>query len=222
MSIKVDIIFFDLDGVLIDSREAIRHSLNKIFKSRGFRKLEPGDEELFIGPPLQVSLGMFLNQEGLDESLVESLMEECRDCYGREGIKKTALFQGVPEILEHFQGTGKRMFVTTTKPVVFAEPILERFGIRKYFEEVFGTIDMDRGELEKNEVLDLAFKKVHSNSVVIVGDRKTDIEAGKKHGIKTVGVTYGAGSEEEIVNAKPDAVINRLSELKEVLSRRKE
>jgi phosphoglycolate phosphatase len=77
---------------------------------------------------------------------------------------------------------------------------------------------MDRTELEKNEVLDLAFENVDTQSIVIVGDRKSDIEAGKNHGIKTIGVTYGVGSEDEIIGAEPDTVIHSITELKKVIN----
>lgn len=218
MKIKTDVIFFDLDGVLIDSREALSYSLDKAFEKHGIRKLQPGEITEFIGPPLHDSLGKFLRKEGFSESLMPILVDECRDIYGKEGMRRTVLFSGVPETLEYFMGKKKTMFVTTVKPVSFAEPILRGLGIRKYFKDVVGTVDMNRRELEKMEVVKMALANANSDSAVIVGDRESDIKAGKKYGIKTVGVTYGVGTEEEIRRAKPDAIARSIKELKEIIA----
>jgi phosphoglycolate phosphatase len=218
MKIKTDVIFFDLDGVLIDSREALSYSLDKAFEKHGIRKLRLGEISEFIGPPLHDSLAKFLRKEGFSESLMPILVDECRDIYGKEGMRRTVLFSGVPETLEYFMGKKKTMFVTTVKPVSFAEPILRGLGIRKYFKGVIGTVDMNRRELEKMEVVKMALAKANPDSAVIVGDRESDIKAGKKYGIKTVGVTYGVGTEEEIRNAKPDAIARSIKELKEIIA----
>ena len=48
---------------------------------------------------------------------------------------------------------------------------------------------------------------------LIVGDGDTDIEAGKRAGIITCGVTYGLSNKETVRAAQPDVTIDSLTEL---------
>jgi phosphoglycolate phosphatase-like HAD superfamily hydrolase len=50
-------------------------------------------------------------------------------------------------------------------------------------------------------------------SAVIVGDGDTDIEAGKRAGVMTCGVTYGLGDKSDLIAAAPDLLIDDLTEL---------
>lgn len=53
--------------------------------------------------------------------------------------------------------------------------------------------------------------------VTMVGDRKYDIIGAKELGLRSVGVTYGFGSREELESAGADAIVDRPEELVSVL-----
>jgi phosphoglycolate phosphatase-like HAD superfamily hydrolase len=55
--------------------------------------------------------------------------------------------------------------------------------------------------------------KVPAASALIVGDGDTDIEAGKRAGVITCGVTYGLGRRDDLIAAKPDVMIDSIAEL---------
>jgi phosphoglycolate phosphatase-like HAD superfamily hydrolase len=50
-------------------------------------------------------------------------------------------------------------------------------------------------------------------SALMVGDGDTDVEAGKRAGVMTCGVTYGLGNKDDLIAAQPDLLIDDLSEL---------
>jgi len=56
---------------------------------------------------------------------------------------------------------------------------------------------------------------VAPSKALMVGDDRPDIEAGKSAGVHTCGVTYGLGNQENLINAKPDLIIEDLLELKD-------
>ena len=64
-------------------------------------------------------------------------------------------------------------------------------------------------------MLQLVLDQFHiaPNDALIVGDGDTDIEAGKRAGVVTCGVTYGLGNQDGVRAARPDITIDRLAEL---------
>ena len=64
-------------------------------------------------------------------------------------------------------------------------------------------------------LLNLALERfqIPAASALIVGDGDTDIEAGKRAGVMTCAVTYGLGNRDDLVAAKPDVLIDRLTAL---------
>lgn len=62
--------------------------------------------------------------------------------------------------------------------------------------------------------------KLVPEETVMIGDRKEDIIAGKSNRVVTIGVIYGYGSEEEIVNSAPDYICNSPRGIRQVIMRR--
>jgi len=203
--VLVQTVCFDFDGVIVDSRVAISIALNKVLKRHKLPLVK--DIGVFIGPPLQESLKMVAGKENSGELFIEVRQE-----YAKVYLAHTTLFEGVKETIQDLHAKGLKIILTTVKPAVFAEPLLEKFHIRECFDLVIGSPPLDKPELTKEEVLKLAKKHIKGKGC-IVGDRKYDIEGGKKTGLLTIGVTYGSGSKEEIKNSKPDFIIDSIIEL---------
>ncbi|MPZ74505.1 MAG: HAD hydrolase-like protein, partial [Nitriliruptorales bacterium] len=97
--------------------------------------------------------------------------------------------------------------VVTTKPLVFAEPIVAAVGLSQYFTGVFGPTLDARAET-KTETLGRALAVCGSpGQNWMVGDRSHDMVAGKAHGARTVGVTWGIGDETELTTAGADHIV---------------
>lgn len=63
-------------------------------------------------------------------------------------------------------------------------------------------------------------EKLDPKTTVMVGDRKFDIEAAKKAGIRNIAVTWGYGSLEELKEAEPDVILSHPNELISVFSKK--
>ena len=57
--------------------------------------------------------------------------------------------------------------------------------------------------------------QVDPNQVAMIGDRYMDICGAKANGVLAIGVTYGYGSYEELIDA--DILVNSVSQLAQVL-----
>ena len=75
---------------------------------------------------------------------------------------------------------------------------------------------MDTKEVVIGQILD-KLESVKPASIVMIGDKASDIRAGQAYGLHTVGVCYGYGSKEELEHAKPDAIVETVEELENTL-----
>ena len=196
-----DYIFFDLDGTLTDPGEGITNSVAYALKKFG---IEPPEREAlypFIGPPLGDSFARFY---GMSESECELAVKYYREYYSASGMLENALYEGIPELLEALRARGKKIVLATSKPEVFAEKILVHFGLIKYFDFISGAL-LDGSRIKKDDVIAHALKSCKlsdkTDLILMVGDRMHDVIGASAHGIDALGVTFGYGSEEELVNS---------------------
>ncbi len=206
---------FDLDGTLTDPGEGIIKSLKVALGSAALPV--PSDERLSacIGPPLQESF----RELGADPSQVAELVEIYRARYREVGMFENAVYPGVPSLLERLTSSGFRLFVATSKPTSIAEPILEHFKLRRFFEHVYGAgLDGSLG----NKVDLLSHVRSETGLVTpesaFVGDRRYDMTAAREHGMRAIGVLWGYGSRGELeasgahhVVASPGSVAEALA-----------
>lgn len=194
-------IFFDLDGTLTDPGEGITNSVAHALTGFGIDVPERQELYKFIGPPLKDS---FARYYGMSEDECTLAVRYYREYYADKGIFENGVYDGVPEMLSAIRGKGKRIVLATSKPDLFAEKILEHFGLIKYFDFVAGAA-MDETRTKKDEVIAYAIDNLglrgKTGEILMVGDREHDILGAAAHGIDALGVTFGYGSEEELLSA---------------------
>ena len=98
---------------------------------------------------------------------------------------------------------GKVLCVATSKPEPFARAIADRFGLAECFDFVGGA-SLDDTRTKKAAVIEYVLASVGSpepEQVLMVGDRRHDVEGAAAFGIDCVGVLYGYGSREELTAA---------------------
>ena len=183
----------------------------------------------FIGPPLK---GSFMEVYGFSEEQAEQAVEKYREWFIPKGIFQNMVYDGIPQMLKILRESGKALAVASSKPQEFVEKILEHFAIREYFSVVVGSC-MDGTRVEKEEVVEEALRQLgagmdnetgaampgvlHTSGTVMIGDRKFDIEGGKKHGLVTVGVSFGYAEAGELESAGADYIVDTVGELERVL-----
>ncbi|MBP7049588.1 MAG: HAD hydrolase-like protein [Phycisphaerae bacterium] len=212
------ILFFDLDGTLSDPSDGITRCIQYALKNLG--RAQPPKAELvqFIGPPLRWTFPRLLGSE--DKDLIDRAVGFYRVRYGDIGLFENVVYPGVPELLERLHTDGHRLYVVTSKPTVYSDRIIERFGFDRFFLKVFGP-QLDGRFDEKSELIGhlLCELSLDPGRTVMIGDRARDIESGKDHGTRTIGVTYGFGSEAEIAAAGPDDICQHPDEIQRAVAR---
>jgi phosphoglycolate phosphatase len=132
----MDTIFFDIDGTLTDPKPGITRSIQYALDKLGQQTI-PTEEQLTwcIGPPLRASFVKLLG----DEASADLAVAHYRERFSDIGLYENDVYAGVRDVLTALQQSGRRLFVATSKPHVYAERIIDHFELRRHFERVFGS-----------------------------------------------------------------------------------
>lgn len=209
------VILFDLDGTLTDSGEGIINSVIPALEHYGIAI--PSREELrvFVGPPLHDTFLRF----GVPADQLDNATEIYRSRYIPIGKFENAPYPGIPELLETLKAEGHKLFVATSKPEPMAVEILEHFDLARYFDKICGA-SMDTSRSSKEAVIAYLLEQNGSaENMVMVGDTKYDVIGAKAHGIPTIGVSWGYGEIEEMLEAGAEAIAHTTQELLELLQK---
>lgn len=201
---------FDLDGCLVDSTETIPRCINLALVALGVPTRSESSLRSFIGPPLAESFRQLLAESGHDPARAWEAVDAYREHYSTVSLEATQVVPGVNEMLAQLAPMAS-LAVVTSKPQSFAAPILDHLGLSLHFIAVHGP---ELGSEEpKSITLTRAISQLRASPevCVMVGDRRHDVEAGKICGTRTVGVTWGSGSRDEVEAALPDIVIDEPS-----------
>ncbi|MGN1400979.1 MAG: HAD family hydrolase [Bacillus sp. (in: firmicutes)] len=210
------IILFDLDGTLSDPKIGITKSVQYGLAKMGIHEPDLDKLQCFIGPPLHVS---FAEYYGLEEEEIEQAIHWYRERFKDVGMFENELFPEIPGLLQELKDQGKTLVVATSKPTVFAEPILEYFKISHFFDKVVGS-HLDGSRTAKTEVIQYAMDSYPSSKredFIMIGDRKHDMIGANNTGIDSVGVVYGYGTREELEHESPTYIVNTVEELRSIL-----
>lgn len=209
-------ILFDLDGTLTDPAVGITNSIMYSLKKYNIKVDDRSELYKFIGPPL---LESFMKYYGFTEEEGKKAIEYYREYFGVKGLFENIIYDGIKDLLKSLKDNGKILLVATSKPQVFAEQILVHFKLDKYFSFIAGS-NLDGTRIKKAEVIEYALEGLNITELtktIMVGDREHDIRGAKTIGIKSIGVLYGYGSKEELVNAGADYIVQSVSEIKDIV-----
>jgi phosphoglycolate phosphatase len=209
-------IFFDLDGTLTDSKEGIIKCIDYALEKLGYPVPKGFNINDCLGPPLRVSFRRLLNSN--DEVLIERAVATYRERFSTIGLFENKVYPGIPELLSALHEKSLKLYVVTTKPKVFAGRIMEHFQLAHRFDAIYGTELNGRFD-NKADLIEfiLQNRKLRAEETVMVGDKREDIVAGKANRTKTIGVTYGYGSLQEITEAAPDGICGSPSEIQKLI-----
>ena len=139
----VELLIFDLDGTLVDSRQDLAASVNHALGRLGLPPLSVETVAGFVGDGAQALLtrALVAARGVADEAEVEAGLRAFREHYAAHLLDATRSYPGVPEALQAL--SHKAMAVATNKPRAYALAILEGLGLHQHFRLVVGDSPHD-------------------------------------------------------------------------------
>ena len=216
---SIQLVIFDLDGTLIDSRLDLVHSVNAML--RHFKHPElPGEiVASYVGDGAPMLVRRALGDPD-DEAFFKQALEYFLAYYREHKLDHTVAYEGIPEALKQIRSNGgeRKMAVLSNKPVQPSRAIVEALGLADFFVRVYGGNSF---ETKKPDPLGVNTLLKETNSApeqaLIVGDSSIDVLTGRNSGIATCGVTYGFAPH-TLCEAPPDVVIDNPKELGELFA----
>jgi len=205
-----DLIIFDLDGTLIDSKLDLANSVNFAREQMGLSVLEHRLIFSYIGDGATMLIRRAMG-EGLNESDVQRALEIFLTHYREHLLDNTTLYPGVAEALEALRSL--KLAVLTNKPLRPTEAILQGLQIHDRFVVVYGG-----NSFEQKKPHPAGIEQILSDTgtprgrTVMVGDSYIDIQTGRNAAVATCGVTYGLASD-TLNEPKPDFLVGDLRQL---------
>ncbi len=212
----ISLIIYDLDGVLIDSSDAICISFNNALEVVGE---PPCDNKMIrgmIGVPLKEMYRKVLSDE--KRYHIDECFNQYKEVFLDISTAHSKIFEDVVTTLSHFEREGFQQCLATNKSSPEAEKLLSHFGIDKYFDLIVGSDDVSSPKPNPEMILlILNAMGLKPDEVVLVEDSTTGILAGKRAGVYTIAVTTGYYKVKTLADLKPDYIIEKLRDLLEII-----
>lgn len=210
---KQKVILFDLDGTLTDSGEGIINCASLALKHFGLPIPDRETMRVFVGPPLHETFVKF----GVPEDKTEEAIAVYRSRYIPIGKFENTPYDGIREMLEKLVAHGHKLFVATSKPETTSVEILEHFDLAKYFTQICGATS-DRSRSSKEAVIAyLLEQNGTTDNMIMVGDTVYDIVGAAAHGIPAIGVSWGFGNVDHMLEAGAIGIANSVETLYQML-----
>lgn len=210
---------FDLDGTLTDTIESLAYSVGMTLKEMGLSEITKEQCQSFVGNGARYLVDRSIRAAG-DEN--GERLEEAMEIYGRIFDENCTYhvtpYEGIREALSRLRKEGIRLAVLSNKPHRQTEKVARAiFG-----DCVFDVVQGQQEGIERKPAPDGIYAVLEKLSVsreecLYVGDSEVDIATGKNAGVKTVGVTWGFRTEEELKGAGASLLIRTPEELLDCL-----
>lgn len=145
-----------------------------------------------------------------DRVQLDGMIQAYKTTYLGRGHVQTRVFPGVIEALGSLEG---RKATATTKGTPTTLAVLEQFGLLPYFDHVQGTDGFPCKPAPDVVLRSVAALGAQPEDCLFIGDSETDMEAGRRAGVRTCAVRYGYGNSAALARWEPDYWISDLREL---------
>jgi phosphoglycolate phosphatase len=222
MSIKKpEMILIDVDGTLVDSVPDLAFCVDEMMKQLGMPVHGEAKVREWVGNGVErlcrrALIGQLDGEP--DDALFDRAYPIFIDLYAENTSKRSCLYPGVKEGLDYLQGAGYKLGCVTNKAAQFTHPLLKDLGIFERFDIV---ISGDTLAQKKPDPMPLLHGAAHfgvkPENALMLGDSVSDVKAARAAGFQIICMSYGYNHGVDIRLSNPDAVIDSMVELKELL-----
>ena len=211
------LILFDLDGTLLDSAPDLAHCVNVMLAHFGRPPCREDEVRTWVGTGTARLVGRALTARLDGDPGADAVAEALpvfMATYAEHTLVHSVLYPGARECLATLAGAGYALGCVTNKAVRFTEPVLRQLGLQDAFGLVLSGDSLPAMKPHPAPLLHAAahFGVAPADSL-LVGDSVTDVQAARAAGVGIICMSYGYNHGRDIREAKPDAVLDSLTEL---------
>ena len=212
---KTDLLIFDLDGTLADTKVDIAGAVNLTLKELGLPEKPDALIYSYVGSGIRTLIRQAVGEE--EGERFQGAMGAFRRHYLAHCLDTTKLYPGMDDVLAHFKS--KKKAVVTNKAQLYTDKLMAGLKIADRFDLILGG---DNGYPLKPDpkMLLTVLEKLSADPkrAVMIGDGLHDINAARAAGITVCAVGYGLGDPEELRRSGPDFFCETVEGLKKMFA----
>jgi phosphoglycolate phosphatase len=218
---RPEMVLIDVDGTLVDSVPDLAYCVDAMMRELGMPERGEAQVRQWVGNGVErlVKRALLNQLDGEpDEALYARALPLFEALYRENTSKRSCLYDGVGEALDFLKSTGIRIGCVTNKASQFTLPLLKDLGVHDFFEVIICGDMLERKKPDPMPLLHAAEQLETSPSAsLMIGDSMSDVKAARAAGFQIVCMSYGYNHGEDIRDYNPDAVIDSMAEIKDMV-----
>lgn len=214
-------VLIDIDGTMVNSVPDLAYSIDQMLIELDMPVRGVDRVKHWVGNGIErlVKRALMNALEGdPEETLYRSALALFKSHYKVNNSKRSHLYEGVRQGLDYIQGRTYRMGCVTNKAAEFTHPLLHDLDIANYFEVVICADDTLEKKPHPMPLLTAAQRmQVDPQRSLMLGDSSNDVRAARAAGFQIICTSYGYNHGEDIRRYEPDAVIDSMAELENII-----
>lgn len=217
-------VLIDVDGTLVDSVPDLAYCVDRMMEKLDMPVHGEAKVRNWVGNGVErlcrrALIGQLDGEP--DEALFQKAYPIFLELYKENTSQRSRLYPGVKEGLEYLKRAGYKIGSVTNKAEQFTLPLLKDLGVFDYFEIVISGDTLERKKPDPMPLLHAAAHfGVSADESLMVGDSVSDVKAARAAGFQIACMTYGYNHGEDIGLAKPDALMDSMTELESLLEKK--
>jgi len=214
-------VLIDVDGTLVDSVPDLAFCVDSMMKSLGREVCGEDSVRLWVGNGVERLVKRALTGAMEEEPEAEDFaraMPVFLDLYDDNVSKRSKLYPGVREGLDYLKSANYKIGCVTNKAAQFTLPLLKDLAIHDDFGIIICGDTLAQKKPDPLPLLHAAeFFQVDASRALMIGDSISDVKAARAAGFGIICMSYGYNHGEDIRQYHPDAVIDSMLELSDLL-----
>jgi len=218
---KPAMVLIDVDGTLVDSVPDLAYCVDEMMMQLGRPAYGEDMVRNWVGNGVErltrrALIGQLDGEP--DDELFEKAYPVFLDLYDKNVCERSCLYDGVREALDFLKTSNIKIGCVTNKNAQFTLPILEKLGVKDYFEIIICGDTLAKKKPDPLPLLHAAEQLgVKPEESLMLGDSMSDVKAARAAGFDIVCMSYGYNHGEDIRDYNPDAVVDSMNEIQAVV-----
>lgn len=213
------LLIFDLDGTLADTLPTLTESMNSVLSEFSYPPVDDAHICYAIGNGMELMCRRCIPSEHYDNAdIYLPFLASYKAAYAKNYLNIDEPYAGLAETIAELKSCGYAIAALSNKPHRYTVDIVEKLFGKGYFADIRGMIEGVPTKPDPTSFLDIAAKLgFTAENTVMVGDSEPDINVANNAGAKSIAVSWGYRTPEQLKAAGAETVIDTPSELLEIL-----
>lgn len=212
------LVIFDLDGTLLNTIEDLGNAANYALSENGYPTHSLASYPFFVGNGVRNLIRKALPDEARTDSVIDALLKDFKEYYNVHNTDCTKPYDGIEELLAKLQDAGVAMAVASNKYQQATDRIVAHYFPDIKFVSIHGQREGVNVKPDPSVVFAiLGEANVPKVDVLYVGDSGVDMETARRACVDSVGVTWGFRSEKELNEYHADNIVNKASDIFDIV-----